>query len=369
MWAMVKRIVPQSWVVRKLGMVGFLAGVAALAFFWGRHGATAQQPMKGRGDPSAPGVSDDYQRRVVAYIYGNVPITREELGEYLIARFGAERLEFLVNRRIIEMACRSRGVTVTDAEVDAQLDEDIRSFGGNITMKDFVNVILKRYNKTLYEWREDVIRPKLALSKFCRGQITVTEEDIQKAFEAHYGEKIECRMIVLQAELDRQKADIWAKVSKSEEEFDKLASTQFIPQLAASSGKIPPIYKHFGDPKGDEEGSVIEKAAFALTSPGQVTPLIDMPDKTSIILKLVRRIPPDTTVKVNDERPKLHKEMFEHKLNQAIPVIFKALRDEARPNLLMRREAGPQEMARQAEQQLKGVPGMPVPAPGAPRGQ
>jgi hypothetical protein len=360
---MVKRIRPDSWVLRKLGMIGFLAGVAALAFFWGRHGATAQQPGKGHGESSQSGVSDDYKRRVVAYIYGNVPITREELGEYLIARLGADRLEFLVNRRIIDMACRAKGITVSDAEVDAQLDEDIKSFGGNITMKDFVNVILKRYNKTLYEWREDVIRPKLALTKVCRHQIQVTEEDIQKAFEAHFGEKIECRMIVLPAELDlRTKTEIWGRVSKSEEEFDKQASQQFMPALAAQGGKIPPIYKHFGDRE-------IEKAAFALTSPGQVTSLLGMPDNTSVILKLVRRIPPDTTVKVNDERPKLHKEMYEYKLSQAIPVVFKGLRDEARPNLLLRRERDPQDVARHRPEVPQGLPSLSGPAPRAPRGQ
>jgi hypothetical protein len=361
---MVKRIWPDSWVLRKLGMAGFLAGVAALAFFWGRHGATAQQPGPGRGEHGLSGAGDPaYQGRVVAYIYGNVPITREELGEYLIARFGAERLEKLVNRRIIEMACRHHGITVSDAEVDAQLKQDIEQFGGHITMQQFVDVILKRHNTTLYEYREDVIRPKLALSKFCRGQVQVTEEDIQNAFEAHYDEKVECRMIVLQKELDlRQKTDIWSRVSKSDEEFDKMANTQFIRELAAQSGKIPPIYKHFGDPN-------IEKAAFALTTPGQVTALLGMPDDTSVILKLVRRIPRNTIVKLNEQRPELHKEMFEFNLAKAIPVVFKGLRDQAQPNLLLRRETGSQDVARHGQEPIKGLPGTQVPAPGAPRGQ
>jgi hypothetical protein len=370
---MVKRIRPSPWALRKLGMVGFMAGVAALAFFWGRNGsplATAQQPGSGRPEQLLSGAGgSDYQRRVVAYIYGNVPITREDLGEYLIARFGADRLEFLVNRRIIDMACQARGITVSDAEVDAQLKEDIASFGGNITEKDFVNVILKRYNKSLYEWREDVIRPKLALSKFCRHQITVTDDDIQKAFEAHYGEKVECRMIVLQKQTGRENAEIWARVSKSEEEFNKLAGSQFIPQLAAQGGKIPPIYKHFGDPEVEKAGYEMEKAAFALTTPGQVSQLIGMPDGTSVILKLVQRIPPDTTVRLNDERPKLHKEMFEYKLSQAIPVVFKELRTKASPTLLLRRETSPPVSERHVQEPGKAFPGTPVPAPGGLRGQ
>src|SRR5262249_44598581 len=149
-----KRIRPSGPAWRKVAMGGFVVGVAALAFFWGRHGAThalAQGPQGQRGGPLAGSPKSDYDRRVVAYIYGNIPITREDLGEYLIARFGAERAEYLVNHRIIELACQQRGITVSDAEVDAQIQEDIKAFGGTITEKQFVDVILKRYNKTLYE--------------------------------------------------------------------------------------------------------------------------------------------------------------------------------------------------------------------------
>jgi hypothetical protein len=361
-----KRIRPSGSAWRKVGMAAFVAGVAALAFFWGRHGAThavAQGPQGPRGG-SFPGsrADSDYGQRVVAFIYKNVPITREDLGEYLIARFGAERVEYLVNRRIIEMACQQRGITVTDAEVDAQMKEDIKSFGGTITEQQFVDVILKRYNKTLYEWREDVIRPKLALSKFCRGQITVTEQDLQNAFEAKYAERIKCRMIVLPQEMGLHKAsDLWVKVKASDAEFDQVASSQFIPQLAARKGEIPDIHRHFGDLPSEVK---IEQAAFGLRNVGDVSDLLEMPDKTFIILKLVKREPPDTTVKPSEVRAALHKEVFETKLARAIPVIFKELRDNAKPDILLKREKTPGEVVRQAEQQL----GIPPQAPVAPAG-
>src|SRR5262249_26901391 len=150
-------------------------------------------------------------------------------------------------------------------------------------------------------------RPKLALSKFCRDQITVTEQDLQNAFEAHYGERVKCRMIVLPQEMGFHKAsELWTKVKESEAEFDKAASSQFIPQLAARSGEIPLIHKHFGDAK-------IEEVAFGLRKAGDVSKLLDMPDKTYVILKLVEHVPPDTTVKPSEVRPALHKEVFENK--------------------------------------------------------
>src|SRR5262249_54083795 len=50
-----------------------------------------------RGEPGPTPLPN----QVVAYINGTIGVTREELGEYLIERYGAEKLEFLVNRRII----------------------------------------------------------------------------------------------------------------------------------------------------------------------------------------------------------------------------------------------------------------------------
>ena len=351
--------------VRKLALVACVAAVATAAFFWGRLGAapraTAQAPPPRHHEapPTVPVGNPDYGRRVVAVLFGgSVPITREELGEYLIARFGPERLEFLVNRRIIEIACRQKNITVTDAEVDAKLKEELAAF--NVSQKDFVEKILKRMNKTLYEYREDKIRPEIAMTKLCKDKLKVTEEDIQKAFEAKYGPKVRCRMIVLGKEVARQATEIWQKVSKSEEEFNEYARKQFIGELAARGGEIPLIHKHFPDPR-------IEKEAFSLRNKGDVSALIDMPDQTKVILKLVEHISPDTTAKLSgDERVKLHDECMRAKLAQMIPEEFKRLRDLANPSLLLRRdgEIPREEQYRQVEQQLSGKSGLPA----APRG-
>src|SRR5439155_19495468 len=79
--AMTIRTVGRGRVLAAVGLVG----AAAVGFWLGRGGpqsaAVAAPPIP----PAAPPPSD-YTQRVVAYIYGTVPITREDLGEYLIAR-------------------------------------------------------------------------------------------------------------------------------------------------------------------------------------------------------------------------------------------------------------------------------------------
>lgn len=284
-------------------------------------------PRTSPASPPPPGSdTGEYGRRVVAYVYDNIPVTREELGEYLIARFGPDRLEFLVNRKLVEMACQAKGVTVTDAEVDAQIREDLKAFGPHMTLQDFSQQVLKRFNKSMYEWREDVIRPKLAMQKLVRPSVTVTPEDVQKAFEARYGPKVQCRMIVLPKD-DPHKSQVWEKVSKSEDEFRDHARKQFIPELASKGGEVPPVYKHFPDPK-------IEREAFSLKE-GQVSSLIQVQDGTWVILRCDKHIAGDASKRVEDERMALSRDIFEHKLAQKIPVAFQELRQLARPRLLL----------------------------------
>jgi hypothetical protein len=53
--------------------------------------------------PSNPNPSD-YQSRIVAYLYGSTPVTRHELGEYLLARLGADKLATLVPTNVSSIA-------------------------------------------------------------------------------------------------------------------------------------------------------------------------------------------------------------------------------------------------------------------------
>jgi parvulin-like peptidyl-prolyl isomerase len=346
MWKPIHLVVPGRWFWKKALLVGVVAGVGVLAFSWGRRGALSQaqaNPTDQVSISTDPKLPSDYSKRAVAFVYGNMAITREDLGEYLIARFGAQRLDFLVNRRIVEMACKAKGIYVTDQEVEAQLQRDLKSFGAPLTLDDFVNKILRRFNKTLFEWKEDVIRPKLALAKLVRPNVKVTDEDLRNAFEARYGEKVECRVIIL-AQNDAHKHEIWNQVSKSEEAFSKYAKEQANQQLGSQGGKMPPIPHHCDDPN-------FEREAFNL-KPGDVSPLIQLPSKEWCILKCDKRIPPDTSATLERERLKLMDEILEFKIAQEVPKVFKVLRDQAMPQILLHGQEREADLVRNVEREL-----------------
>ena len=350
---------------RKTLLAAAMLGATVAAFYWGRMGVAsrvdAQQVQPRPGTPGQPANQppSDYSKRVVAYLYGNVPITREELGEYLIARFGQERIEIMINHRIVEMYCQARGIFVTDAEVDAQFKKELQDFGPNMTMQDFVNQVLKPFKKTLYEWKEDVIRPKLLLSKLCRPDVQVTQDDLNKAFEARYGPKVQCRMIAF-AKDNKKRTEIWARVSQNEEEFAKEAKYQYLSNLASIEGKIPPINKHFADQN-------IETAAFRL-KPGETSPLIELPDGTFIMLKCYKHIPADLTKKFGEERVQLDKELREVKLTQKIQETFTRLREQAQPRVLITNQVRQADLERDVARNLgvsgNGTPPRPTPPTG-----
>jgi hypothetical protein len=343
-------------------------GLATFSIIWGRHGslsiATANPPAPAQtaAQPDTPPLSapasssSDYSHRVVAYIYDTIPITREELGEYLIARMGKERLAKLVNKRIIEHVCQEKGVEVTQAEIDADLAETLKGLAVN--RADFVNKVLKQYRMTLYEWKEDAIKPRLLLTKLCRDRVKVTEEDLQQAFEAYHGEKLDCRLILWPSQEKSHVFMLYPKIRDNEEEFDRVSKQQPDPKLAATAGKIAPFGRHT---TGNEE---MEKAAFAL-KPGEISQVIETPQGL-VVIKCLQHIPPDGK-KLEEVRDVLTQDIISRKINQQeIPKFFSELRERAHPTLFLKEGETEDELVREAQRELQmATPKTPVPA-GAP---
>jgi hypothetical protein len=303
-------------------------------------------PVSTPAAPTQTASPSDYAQRPVAFLHGNEAITREQLGEYLIARLGAEKLPLLINKIIIEEACRDKGIEVTPAEIEASLADDLKAMGG-LTQADFVNRILKQYKKTLYEWREDVIRPKLLLAKLVHDRVKVTDEDIQAAYNAYYGEKVDCRIIFWPKGEEQIARNQYASIRDNEDEFQRKATMQANSQLAANGGRLPPIgHRTVGN-------DAVEQAAFRL-QPGEMSPVIDTPDGC-VVIHCDKRIPPDTTVSLESKRDALYKDVFERKVQMEIPKAFAELRERANVNALLTDPTKPgPSLAETTQQLLKG---------------
>lgn len=282
----------------------------------------------------------------VATIFGTTNITREDLGEFLIARFGAERLEFLVNHRLLDEACKEKNITISDSEIEKGLKEDLTQL--NVTKDVFEKDLLGKWGKNLYEWREDVIRPRLMLTKLCQGRVKWSADDLDKCFQAYHGERLECRMILYPPDQAKFAMREYAVLRDNESEFARKAKSQASPTLASQGGKLPVFGRHSLD---NEE---LEREAFKLR-PGEVTALIGTP-QGQVILKCDKRIPPDKTVTLDKVRDKLIKEIVEKKTQLEMQVVFRELQDRAKPRLLLRGTGQPEDLAAQARQLMSDLP-------------
>lgn len=324
----IEKLTPKTPMGQRLLMLAVVIGVGVGAFLYGRRQhANAQGRGNGPVDEITLNSRGSNNGRVVAYMYGNMPVSREELGEYLIARFGAERLEFMINRKIVEIECAKHKITASDAEVEERFQQDLRSFGKMaLTSKDFENNILRRFNKTLFEWKEDVIRPKIMMEKLVREQVRPTDQDVKDGFEARFGPKVQCRIIVLQQDsIMVQK--VWEDVRKSRDEFLKVAAKQFVPNLAQSVGEVPPIHKHFGDKQ-------MEAMAFRLRE-GEISEPLKLQDGTFVIMLCEKHLPANIGVKYEQVWMQIHKEVHDLKIAQKMPEVFAKLQQQAAPKLLL----------------------------------
>ena len=140
-----KSIFGRQW-VRVLGLTG--AALAGYVFGITTDRATAQ-PVQPAPD-----------RRVVAYIYGTVPVTRAELAEFLIARGGYEKVDLVVNKKIIEVEAAETGTSRSHAlEVEAGPGRRPRGHGYH-RKADFVKHVLPRSpTSRSTSGLEDVVKP------------------------------------------------------------------------------------------------------------------------------------------------------------------------------------------------------------------
>jgi hypothetical protein len=343
------------------------AGVTAAGYAFGVTSDTASaQPAPpgmlppGTAQPPAAQPPKAADRRIVGYIYGNVPVTREELGDFLIARGGYEKLELLVNKRIIEIEAQRRGVSVTAVEVKAKLEESLRTLGVN--QKDFEEKVLKRYNKSLYEYVEDVIKPEMLMTKMCRDRVKVADEDIQKAFENRFGERRQAKIICWSKDDTKIALKQWEQARKGDAEFDAVARTQADPNLAAACGLTRPVGHHL---EGEKDAALV-KALYSLKV-GELSGIIDVPGAGLMCVKCVAVIPPDSNVKLDGKvKSSLNAELFQKKLEMEIPKFFHELRKDAAPNLIL---TGPPSAAEFREgvnhiiEQTGGPPVLPMPSP------
>ncbi|MGE7772505.1 peptidylprolyl isomerase [Viridibacillus arvi] len=194
--------------------------------------------------------TDDY----VAKINGE-KITQSELNKELVSQYGTDVLSTLITNKVIELEAVKKKITVSDKEIQAELDDLQNSYGG----KEAFEAALESNVMTLQD-AKDNIKTYLTTTKLIEPTIDITEKELKTYFKENKDtfsqeEQVQASHILVE---DKDTAQEVEKKIKKGEDFAELASEYSTDTASASNGGN---LDYFGKGVMDEG---FEKAAFSM---------------------------------------------------------------------------------------------------------
>ncbi|MEO8497621.1 MAG: peptidylprolyl isomerase [Planctomycetota bacterium] len=317
------------------GAIVVLAVCLAARAFTGIGAATAQAPVRQAATtrpvlapvarpagPNAPVAPNSNAAppplKVMAAVNGQ-QITRQDLANECLRRYGKEVLESIVNKHLIWQACQKYKIAITDGDVEAEIEQMASKFG---LPKDRWLTMLERERDIAPDrYRREIIWPTLALRRLANEQIVVTDDELRKAFESEYGAKVKVRMISVSSQAKAEEARKRAVADPAK--FGDIAKeVSEDSNSAAARGIIPPIRKHLGY-------SEVEQAAFALKE-GEISQVIPVANQY-LVLMCEKHVPESyvSSTQMEQIRKQLGDQIRDNKLRTAATDIFKKLQDES----------------------------------------
>ena len=313
----------RSWMTYMIGTTLLVtAGVVSIQFI---------MPLTAASQTSNPGTAnlEDSADRILAKV-NNQAITYDVVARECFNRHGAEILDTLVNRLIIQQACQREGITVTSAEVNQEVADNAKRF--NLPLETWYQMLQAERGLSPQQYHNDVIWPMIALKKLAGKEVEVTEEDMKVGFERDYGPRVQARMILIEGNT-RQASQIWEKCMAAPDEFDRIAMDHSADANSRPlGGTIPPIRRH-----GVEK--IVEDAAFKL-KPGEISGVLQVAQNRYVILKCEGQIEPVVT-DIREVWNELYAQLTEEKTQIAVATVFEKIKKDARvDNFLTRTTTG-----------------------------
>jgi parvulin-like peptidyl-prolyl isomerase len=293
--------------------------------------ASAELSQKLQNDAKVVNVLNDKELSAkspgVAAIINGKQIPISQLSEECVVRHGTDVLESLVNVAVLKQALKRRGAQVERQELNDEVARAAESYGyltkdNKPDIKTWLKEVTEREGMSVEIYLDDAVWPTVALKKLVSDQVTVTDEDLRKGFEANYGPGVEVLAIVLGNQRIAQEVWQMARNNPTSTYFGELASQYSIePVSRANMGEVPPIRKFSGQ-------DLIEEEAFnKLAKEDPLSSIVAVGDRYIIMFYLGKTKPiVDDFEAVKDE---LKKEIHEKKLRLAMAEEFDRLRESA----------------------------------------
>ncbi len=304
-----------------LGGLAVIVACVAIRQFWSSETASADSPprpaaasSRSNRAPAAPATSTSRPR--LAAIISGQSITWKSLAKESLDHHGKSVLQLMANKLLIAQECKRHGISVTIADVDAEIDRMAKPFGW--TRGQWLNIIERERGVNPEYYRSDVVWQILALRRLAGARMDVTQEDMIEAYEKQYGSAVVARLIACKDA--KTAASVRAKAAADPASFVKLAKDYSQDASASIGGAIPPIRKH-GFYKE------IEQAAFTMKD-GEVSQVIPAGGQF-VILKRERELPGQSMVHFKDVAPRLEEIVRADKTRAVAENVFQQLQSKA----------------------------------------
>ena len=261
----------------------------------------------------------------VAAMVDNVKILKNQVGEECITRFGAEILDSEINRTLLTQALKQKGIKVGEQDLNVEIARVAESVGhlnknGTVNIDQWLALVTNNDASKEEFYIEDEVWPTVALKKLVAPTVSVTQEDMNKGFEANYGPRVEVKAIVAREHRNALKVWNMASANPNADYFGQLASQYSIePASKNRHGNVPPIQMYGGRPE-------LEKEAFKLQV-GEISPLVQVGEHWVILYCLGRT--ESVVADFDAVKEELHNMILEKKLRTAMGIEFERLRKDS----------------------------------------
>jgi parvulin-like peptidyl-prolyl isomerase len=273
----------------------------------GGNGASGQSAI-----PTAKSLEKIAQ---VVAVVGGQTISRDKLAQACIDRFGAIVLDNLLNKQLIIQACQAKGIVITKADVNNEIERTASGFG--LSTKLFLQSLQEERDISPEHYASEIVWPMLALRRLAADKIAVSNEEIDKAIQSEFGPKVSVRMILVSSQPKAQ--ELHKQLTAQPELFRRLAKEHSEDASSASAeGLLPPIRRFSGD-------DILENMAFQLKEE-ELSPVFQLGNMHAI-LHCVRHYP--SAVPAPQYLPAIQEEirdrLRDQRLGKAADELFTAL--------------------------------------------
>ncbi len=264
----------------------------------------------------------------IAVVNGEI-ITRQQLANECVARKGQEILDTLIARRLIEQAMKAKKMEVTPMEIDAEIERVAMDIG-HVSREIWLRTLDKERGISPATYARDIIYPTVALRKLAEPRVQVTDKDLNDAFEANFGPRLRCRLIM--TDQVRKANEIWEELRKNPAGFERIAKERSLDSSTRSLGGLlaDPIARHayprtVSDSAFSQlvDGDKSDTNAKHKPKDGDITGPIQVNDNAWVIMRR-EGVDPGKSGSPNDPnvRSMLQAQMFDVKLKDAINSVY-----------------------------------------------